>query len=235
MPRAAFLFSLLVHAVLLVTVGLKRSHQIVLDGDPGNPGVAVSFLAEQSSPAPDIASFTPAEPIPAEPTPLEPVEPVQSVPASPIQPAPSQITAAVKAPSKTAQASSAKSNPAQTRSAARARPNASGHAQGAQGSGISGNGLGYTPPRFRTRYKPPYPEAARAQRLEGTVTLRVSVDARGRVAGVGIQLSSGHAILDRAAVNSVRSWQFEPARSNGTAVAAEVELPVRFRFEERRA
>jgi protein TonB len=224
MPRAALFSSLLLHAVFLVAAGLDRSHQVAIDGDPGTPGVVVSFL-QQDPPAFDIAP--PAPPIP---DPMPPPQP--SVPAPPSETAPWQVTAAVEAPVK---ALSAKSSAGTPRAAARPRKSPPGQSQGPRGSGNPGGGAAYTPPQFLTRYKPPYPDAARAGRLEGTVILRVSVDARGHITTVGIYQSSGHVVLDRAAVASVKSWRFEPARSNGTAIAAEVELPVRFLFQERRS
>jgi protein TonB len=97
-----------------------------------------------------------------------------------------------------------------------------------------GGGTGYVPPQFRLRYKPPYPQEARAQCLEGTVLLLVSVDAKGRVTDASIRQSSGHAVLDRVATETVRSWRFDPARQDGASVASQVEVPVRFRFEDHR-
>jgi protein TonB len=78
-----------------------------------------------------------------------------------------------------------------------------------------------------------YPPAARAQRIEGTVLLLVTVDSAGRVTDASISQSSGHAILDRAALAAVRAWRFEPARQGGAPVIAQVELPVRFQMEKR--
>lgn len=97
----------------------------------------------------------------------------------------------------------------------------------------AGPANGCVPPQFRVRYTPPYPEEARAERLEGVVLLLVSVDAAGRVADAQIVSSSGHPLLDRAALDSVRSWRFEPARTHGSAVAARVEIPIRFQIRER--
>jgi len=42
--------------------------------------------------------------------------------------------------------------------------------------------------------------------------------------------SSGHPLLDAAAVAAVRRWAFEPARHGGRAVPAWVEVPVHFRL-----
>jgi protein TonB len=98
------------------------------------------------------------------------------------------------------------------------------------GAGQGGRGGGYTPPRFLLRYKPLYPAKARVQRLEGTVLLRVSVDAVGHVSGASLQRSCGHTLLDRAALEAVRSWRFIPAHQADRAVSATVEVPIRFTF-----
>jgi protein TonB len=81
-------------------------------------------------------------------------------------------------------------------------------------------------------YNPPpaYPRAARRRGLEGRVTLQVHIDRYGRVQQVAVQISSGHPILDRAAIRTVRRWRFAPAGRNGRAVAAQLQIPVVFRL-----
>jgi len=105
----------------------------------------------------------------------------------------------------------------------------SGETAGMSTGGGSGSS-NYIPPQFLTRYKPPYPEQARAQRLEGVVLLRVSVDTSGRVTDANIHQGSGYAILDRAALEAVRTWRFTPARQGDRVIPATVELPIRFHF-----
>ncbi|MFW6162471.1 MAG: energy transducer TonB, partial [Planctomycetota bacterium] len=51
-------------------------------------------------------------------------------------------------------------------------------------------------------------------------------------AEVRVARSSGHAVLDEAAVAAVRRWRFTPARAGGAAVTAEVEIPIRFRLSD---
>lgn len=79
---------------------------------------------------------------------------------------------------------------------------------------------------------PPYPPMSRRLGEEGRVIVRVALDALGKVVEVGLERSSGHRRLDRAAVDAVRAWRFEPARSGGRAVAASVLVPVDFRLEQ---
>lgn len=80
--------------------------------------------------------------------------------------------------------------------------------------------LGNPPPR--------YPAVARRRGYEGRVVLRVVVDANGAVEAIEVAESSGHRILDRAALRTVRAWRFVPARRDGAPVAASVAVPVRF-------
>jgi len=83
-----------------------------------------------------------------------------------------------------------------------------------------------------TRPRPDYPVAALRARSEGTVLLRVEVDARGRPAAVEIERSSRSRDLDRAARDAVLQWTFDPAIEDGRPVASTVTVPVDFRVEE---
>ena len=87
-----------------------------------------------------------------------------------------------------------------------------------------------TRPNFAGNRPPRYPDQARQQRIEGKVLLRLHISADGRVTDVEVATTSGHAILDAAAANAVRSWQGEPARRGGRPVATVELLPVRFQL-----
>lgn len=77
---------------------------------------------------------------------------------------------------------------------------------------------------------PVYPRLSRRLQEEGTVTLLIEVDARGRVLSVRIVAGSGHARLDQAALAAVRDWTFTPALEDGEPVAASLEHRVSFRL-----
>ena len=77
---------------------------------------------------------------------------------------------------------------------------------------------------------PPYPPEAIARRLEGTVLLKLFIDERGKVVDVEVIRSSGHDVLDGAAVQAVRSWRGRPAYRRGKAVSSTETLPIRFRL-----
>jgi protein TonB len=79
--------------------------------------------------------------------------------------------------------------------------------------------------------RPAYPLAARKRGVQGVVTLLVTVADNGAPVEIALKSSSGHAILDDAALDAVRRWRFHPARHGGRAVAAILELPVRFTLE----
>lgn len=75
---------------------------------------------------------------------------------------------------------------------------------------------------------PEYPAIARLRGWSGRVMVAVVVDADGRPGTVSIHQSSGHAVLDQAAMTSVRAWLFEPATRDGHKVVDEVLVPIIF-------
>ncbi len=77
---------------------------------------------------------------------------------------------------------------------------------------------------------PRYPALAKRRRWEGRARVWVKVDADGRPSDVGLSESSGYEILDRAAMEAVAGWVFQPALAKGEAVAGEVVVPIRFRW-----
>lgn len=79
--------------------------------------------------------------------------------------------------------------------------------------------------------KPRYPDSARRQGIEGTVSLKVRVTERGAVEEVQVEQSAGYPDLDRAAVEAVRRWRFSPARQGNRPMAVWVLIPVTFRLE----
>lgn len=103
--------------------------------------------------------------------------------------------------------------------------------------GIGGVGGGQVGPRFvipsagRSNPKPHYPARARAEGREGTALLRVTVLPTGKVGEALIERSSGHADLDRSAVEAVIKWTFLPARRGENPVVSSVRIPVTFALD----
>ena len=67
---------------------------------------------------------------------------------------------------------------------------------------------------------PKYPAAARRHRLEGIVGLFLLTDETGRVTQASVGSSSGHDVLDAAALSAFRACTFIPPIQSGHPVAA---------------
>jgi protein TonB len=76
---------------------------------------------------------------------------------------------------------------------------------------------------------PVYPTAAQRAGLSGTVVLHIDVGAEGNVSAVRLAASSGHAVLDAAALQAARRWRFRPAQRDGRPVAMTVRYEIEFR------
>lgn len=78
-----------------------------------------------------------------------------------------------------------------------------------------------------------YPLAARRESLQGVVVLRLRLAADGRVLAVRISRSSGHGVLDDAALASVQRITTLPAPPAGVPwdEARELPVPIRFRLQ----
>ncbi len=123
--------------------------------------------------------------------------------------------------------------------------------------GATGNGLGRTPPQqvalghapeppsatavvTRTVSKTPptvvykpapiYTEEARAQHIEGSVTVHIRVGANGQVQVIGVTSGLGHG-LDQSALQVCQNMKFRPAvDANGNAVEWEGNVKVSFQL-----
>ena len=88
------------------------------------------------------------------------------------------------------------------------------------------------PARLVKSARPDYPQTARKQGWEGTVVLRITIGTGGDVENVKIQESSGFSELDESAAQSVKTWQFDPAKLGDDPISSAVDLPVTFDLEE---
>jgi protein TonB len=79
---------------------------------------------------------------------------------------------------------------------------------------------------------PVYPWSARAQGHHGRVLLSVWVSAEGHADDLAVLKSSGYPILDRAAVEAVAHWRFQPARRGGLDRDSLLYVPVVFRLDD---
>ena len=191
------------------------------------PSLESAVESAEAPPPPEVPPMEtsvelpkPEEPPPLDTADLKPVEPPKPPPPpSPPPPKPK--------PASTAQAAPAKAPAAQTAAAAPA-----GAAQGAQQVAAASAPLPIVwegRPRFRSQPKPAaYPPRAVELGQQGEALVRVRLEPDGSAAEILLWRGTGFDLLDRAALAAVRGWQFLPAMRDGRAVAAWVEIPVRF-------
>jgi periplasmic protein TonB len=181
------------------------------------PVLTVSLLsaAKDAAPAPAL----PAPPRVAAPTPpVAPVPVIERVETPmPLAPAAAPAVTAVLAPPAPAGAASAAVS-APPAPAVAAAPPVERQVQISQVAYL-------TPPVLS------YPLAARRQREQGLVQVRVRVDEQGRPARFAIERSSGHPALDDAALQTVRATRFQPYRENGVAMPFWVVMPLLFELD----
>lgn len=83
-------------------------------------------------------------------------------------------------------------------------------------------------PRYRENTHPVYPWIARLKGYEGVVLLSAEIFSDGKVGTLKIKRSSGYALLDRSALDAVKTWKFEPGRRMGRSIPMWVDVPVKF-------
>jgi protein TonB len=90
-------------------------------------------------------------------------------------------------------------------------------------------GNGVTTPIVIKEVRPDYTAEAKAQRIEGTVTLDVVVNADGAVGDVKVAKSLDSVFgLDQQAVNAAKEWKFKPGTKDGRAVPVRVIIQLNF-------
>ncbi len=216
MRSGALLASVLLHAGALATATV-----VVAGGSPppAQPDAVLSIAVR-----PEVPATLAAEPRPPAPAPTPATEPEPE----PVDPAPAPIPDddlfdLVPRPALVPPPSPPPPEPIWTAAAAVREPAPSSRApiERVDAELIED---GNEPPR--------YPRLARHRGEQGTVVLRVWVDAQGTVTDARVARSSGHALLDDAAIAAARRWRFRPARVAGVPVAAVVEHEVEFRLRE---
>ena len=80
--------------------------------------------------------------------------------------------------------------------------------------------------------RPSYPLAARRIGLQGKVLLNVEVLADGSCGQINVAQSSGHRMLDDNALETVKTWQFVPARQGGVAISKWYRVPIVFTLKD---
>lgn len=118
--------------------------------------------------------------------------------------------------------------------------NGNGSGKGIGGNGGGGNGNSgsnsgnkqITRPSIFSKVDPDYPETARTAGLEGTVLVKIQILANGLPGDITVNHSSGHGILDEAAIAAVRQWRFIPAKNQeNVSIMCYTTMPVSFRLK----
>ena len=73
---------------------------------------------------------------------------------------------------------------------------------------------------------PIYPPSARESGIEGTVVLQGVISKEGRI--IRLQVASGPQILQQAAIDAVKQWEYEPWMLNGAPIEVETTLRIPF-------
>jgi protein TonB len=217
--------------LLCIVLPVLLAHVVVIGGlvawvaVPGKGGmetVRVALVAMDpvaAEPAATHADATPPHPrrhgVPA--TPVSPAPAIVQAP--PVAAVAAAVSVPAAAPAAPAPVAAATATVAAAAGATSASPATAGVLQSAPG--------------FLVQPPPPYPEDLRLQGIEGSVVLRVHVDAEGWPQRVSIDRSSGYAQFDHSAVATVQQhYRFRPAQEGGRSVAADVRFAVPFRLSD---
>jgi protein TonB len=85
-----------------------------------------------------------------------------------------------------------------------------------------------TPTKIRD-VPPVYPTIARLSRVQGTVILEALLDENGRVQNLKVLRS--YPLLDQAAIDAVRQWEYTPTLLNGVPVTVIMTVTVTFQLQ----
>jgi TonB family protein len=90
-------------------------------------------------------------------------------------------------------------------------------------------GQGVQAPKPISAPDPPWPEAARQEKQQGTVVLALIVDKLGKPSTIVVTRPLGYG-FDEKALDSVRTWTFKPATFQDQPVPVGINVEVNFRF-----
>ena len=93
-------------------------------------------------------------------------------------------------------------------------------------SGFQGS---LTDPVLLWKAEPEYSDEARKAKLQGSVIMRVEIDARGQAQNISVTQGLGLGLDDRA-IEAVRKWKFRAATRNGKPVPTNALIYVTFRL-----
>ncbi len=188
------------------------------------PPITAVFLATAAvaQSAPSLPVAPPKAALPSKPVAVKTFRPALAAQAKPAPlPATVKQTVARPAPADVVSAQAAAA-PAQVESARPARP-ASPASAAVAAEVLSRKPSFREPPR-----QPSYPSLARRRNQQGVVLLEVRLDALGQQRSLNVLRSSGVESLDRAALQAVAAWRFNPETTDGQAVPSRIHIPIQF-------
>jgi periplasmic protein TonB len=248
----AALLAMIIHG-LLFSMDFQRSHRVMvnsaelktinvlltremLEKKPGPVLPPVPPPAVPLVPVPESDPKAPLVPKPPEKPISKRAEAKRIVPAKKKMPPPAPppaIEAERALPEKMAagaMAAAPVSEETNSVSAISAQPSPASDEVSPSATGAIGN-ISEARPRYKKNLPPNYPNFARKRNAQGTVVIRALVNESGKVEEARVEISSGHALLDEAALMAVKSWEFEPGRRGNNPVKSYVKLPITFQLK----
>lgn len=239
----ALLAVLVVSLHLLALVWLQQAHAPIQEKPPVPPPMDVALVAAelpQPQAAPEPAPQPPAPPPPpkkVEPPPPKPKPVVKPPPPKPVvkkvvKPEPKPVQKSPDAPPRPEPTPERDSAPPEP-------PRESAHAVEAPVPPRAAPAVKAPTPvsvahgRLLSRPEPHYPASAKSRGLTGHVKVKIWVSASAEVEKVAVVQSSGHEILDEAAVETVRDrWRFSASMKGDTPVSDTYEVVIKFTLKQ---
>ena len=218
---SALVLALALHAALIALVVSGALEKPQLQIEP--PTLVIQLLtptpvapALPEPPRPEPPKPKPPKPEPPKPTPQRPEPPKpEPLPEKPAQVAPAPAPAPV-----------VPSPPAPATPAAPVVPPAPAPAPPKP---VARTEVSISASYAASNRKPEYPKMSQRLNEQGTVVLTVLVKSDGSAGDVEVKSSTGFPRLDRAAMDAVRSWHFNPATVDGKPVDKTYEVPITFK------
>src|SRR5690349_5730973 len=90
----------------------------------------------------------------------------------------------------------------------------------------------FTGPKLKKHYPPTFPLSERMARRDGWVMLYFMIDPQGKAHDIVVSDSTGNKTFERAAIEAVKEWEFEPAMLAGQRVEAAYDIKIIFNLDQ---
>ena len=97
---------------------------------------------------------------------------------------------------------------------------------------IQDKGTAQEPPAIIKKVDPVYPKPIPKDSAEGTVYVKLIVDAQGDVAEASVIKSQVGEIFQKAVLDAARQWKFAPAEKGQKREKVELVLPFKFKLSD---